>query len=442
LNIQKLSKVPNFKSLTMSPSSKYLSNAQKELREAVENGKTGKDFWSARNGVSRIQISDRLNYFGLLEGFRPTQYKRRPELVITPSSAGENQTMAKKKAAAPAQPDPSQMMMPQQQMMQGGNPMMQMMMGSGGGGMGGGIDPSAVPFQNSTAVADEDSGLDSDIIRPALLKNRLKEQEGLPMGSVLDQLCLTDDFEHSLGGIPKGCTIALAGPPGEGKTRSALVGMCNVAKSGAKVAYVVAEQGFHSENESGRDDLCSRLCKIGMAATGLDEKKLAKQVLSNIYVLECQYHKGQSWDDFISKYRNLIEQEGIEFVVIDSLNMLDPSRNRTADNLSALKTYKHEQGCTCLCIGQIRDTGSPVGGEALQHTADAVFLIEEMSLGSKDIAEEWGGKYREKIDVINSVKSVTTPTFPHPIRIDRCPDTGSMIAHESQPEEYAVLPTK
>jgi len=49
LNIQKLSKVPNFKSLTMSPSSKYLSNAQKELREAVENGKTGKDFWDSWN---------------------------------------------------------------------------------------------------------------------------------------------------------------------------------------------------------------------------------------------------------------------------------------------------------------------------------------------------------------------------------------------------------
>ena len=47
-------------------------------------------------------------------------------------------------------------------------------------------------------------------------------------------------------------------------------------------------------------------------------------------------------------------------------------------------------GVTCLCIGQIRDTGAPVGGEALQHTADAVYLIEEMSLGFKEIAEFWG----------------------------------------------------
>ena len=33
------------------------------------------------------------------------------------------------------------------------------------------------------------------------------------------------------------------------------------------------------------------------------------------------------------------------------------------------------------------------------HTADAVFLIDSMSLGSKEIAEFWGGSYREKIDV-------------------------------------------
>ena len=156
-------------------------------------------------------------------------------------------------------------------------------------------------------------------------------------------------------------------------------------------------------------------------------------------MLESQYHKGNSWDDFVSKYRYLVEQEEISFVVIDSLNMLDPSRNRTADNLSALKTYNHEQGITCLCIGQIRDTGSPVGGEALQHTADVVFLIEEMSLGSKEIAELWGGKYRDKIDVLRSVKSVTTPTFPHPVRIGREEKTGAMIVHEAQPEMYAVL---
>ena len=67
----------------------------------------------------------------------------------------------------------------------------------------------------------------------------------------------------------------------------------------------------------------------------MKEKDLEKKVLSNVFVLESQYHKGQTWDDFVTKYRYLIEQQEISFVVIDSLNMLDPTKNRTADNLSA-----------------------------------------------------------------------------------------------------------
>ncbi|MCB9555808.1 MAG: AAA family ATPase [Deltaproteobacteria bacterium] len=328
----------------------------------------------------------------------------------------------------------------------GGNPMfamMQMMQMMMGGGMSGGaVDPSAVPFSGSHAVVDPDAGLDAEIIRPATLDELIKEQQAVPMGSVLDLLCLTPDGEHALGGIPRGCTIAFAGPPGTGKTRTALAGIARVAAAGQRVALVVAEEGFHDDSGGGRDDLCSRLVKIAMAATGLDEKAVKKQVLENIYVLESQYHKGQTWDDFVTKYRYLVEKEQIRFVVIDSLNMLDPSKNRTADNLSALKTYNHEKGITCMCVGQIRDSGSPVGGEALQHTADVVFLLELMSLSSKEIAEMWGGKYRDQIEVIRAIKSVTTPIFAHPIRVTRSTASGELVAHDAQPEQYAVLTVK
>ena len=183
------------------------------------------------------------------------------------------------------------------------------------------------------------------------------------------------------GRRPQGLHDRLAGPPGKGKTRTALAGLARVAREGLPVGFVIAEEGFHNEEESGSDDLCSRMIKIGMAATGLSEAQLSKEVLANVFVLQSQYHRGQTWDDFVTKYRYLVEKEKIRFVVIDSLNMLDPTKNRTADNLSALKTYNHEKGITCICIGQIRDTGMPVGGEALMHTADCVFLIEQMSLG-------------------------------------------------------------
>ncbi len=361
--------------------------------------------------------------------------------------------MAKKKAApkesaspaaAPAMNVGANPMMGMMNNMGPMNPMMQMaqmmQMMMSGGAASGMMDPSAIPFSMGQPVADGDAGLNEDFVRPALFQNLIKHQEAVPLGCILDKLCLSEDSSTVLGGVPKGCTIAFAGPPGKGKTRSTLAGLARVAKSGEKVAFVVAEEGFHDADGNGRDDLCSRFTKIGMSATGLNEKDFRKKVLENVFVLESQYHRGHSWDDFVSKYRYLVEKENISFVVIDSLNMLDPSRNRTADNLSALKTYNHEKGVTCICIGQIRDTGAPVGGESLVHTADVVFLIEEMSLGSKEIAEQWGGAYRDRIDVIRAVKSVTTPIFPHPVRLAKDPETGVLDVHSAQPAAYA-LPT-
>ena len=371
--------------------------------------------------------------------------------------------MAKKKdeaaqqppAAVPQQGMPQPMMpgmmpgmgmpMPGQMpgMMPGGNPMMamwQMMQMMAGGGAPMGVDPAALPFAAGAALAtDEDRGLDADIIRPATFKDLIRTQQAVPTGSVLDVLCLTEDVKHALGGLPKGCTMAFVGPPGKGKTRTALVALSRVAAAGERVAYIVAEEGFHDAEGSGRNDLCSRLVQIGMAATGLDEEGFREKVLENLYVLESQYHKGQTWDDFVAKYRYLVEKEEIDFVVIDSLNMLDPTRHNTADNLSALKTYNHEKGITCLCIGQIKDTGAPVGGEALMHTADAVFLIEEMGLGSKEMAALWGGKYRDRIDIIRAIKCVTAPTVPHPIRVGQSEQGGTLVVHPDHPgDEYPV----
>ncbi|MCO5167741.1 MAG: hypothetical protein M9894_15445 [Planctomycetes bacterium] len=329
-----------------------------------------------------------------------------------------------------------------------GNPMaqlMQMMAAFGGvGGPGlappGQVDPSAQPFMAGAAPADEqEPGLAADIVAPATVEDLLKEQKALPVQPVLDRLCLSPDGKTALGGLPQGCTIAFAGPPGRGKTRAMLEGVARVARSGVKCAYVVAEEGFRDEDNPGRDDLCSRFAKIAMAATGLDEDGLREHVLPNVLIIQSQYHKGHTWDDFIRRYRYVVEDQGVRFVVVDSLNTLDPTHARTAENLSVLKTYNHEHGVTCVTIGQIKDTGEPVGGEALMHTADAVLLIEELSLGSKEMAEFWGGKYREKITVLHARKSVTTPVFPHPVRV-WLDEQGRLAVHPGHPAELALPP--
>ncbi len=321
-----------------------------------------------------------------------------------------------------------------------GNPMAQMMQMMGSYmGLGGGlsqVDPSAQPFMVDES---EEQGLDAEIVQPALVEDLLKVQQAVPVQPVLDRLFLREDGTHALGGIPMGCTIAFAGPPGKGKTRTMLEGVARVALAGTKCAYVVAEEGFRDEENPGRDDLCSRFAKIAMAATGLDEAGLREQILPNVLIIQAQYHKGQTWDDFIRRYKFVVEEEGVRFVVVDSLNTLDPSHARTSDNLAVLKTYNHEHGVTCVTIGQIKDTGEPVGGEALMHTADAVILIEEMSLGSKEQAAFWGGKYRERITIVRARKSVSCPVLAYPVRVDLDGD-GRLAVHEGQPAEFALPP--
>ena len=315
------------------------------------------------------------------------------------------------------------------QMMQ----MMQMMQPGGGG-----VDPSAQPFvAPQSQDPGLDAGLEAEFVRPSQLGKLIREQDALPFQPVLDSLCLQPDGSP-LKGIPKGCTIAFAGPPGKGKTRSCLEGLLRVAASGVPCLFVVAEEGFLDEGESGRDPLVSRMAKIGCEILAMGEDELKEKVLINLWVMQAQYHKGQSWDDFIHRYRYVVERHKIKTVVIDSLNMLDPAKTRTADHLSALKTYNHEHGVTCITIGQIRDTGMPVGGEALMHTADAVFLLEEMSMGSKEMGAIWGAAYREVITVLRAVKSVTTKIFQHPVRVCQQGDAGTLAVHPQHPEMYAL----
>lgn len=300
------------------------------------------------------------------------------------------------------------------------------------------VDPAALPF---VTPQSQDPGLDASLeaefVRPSKLGTLIREQEGLPFQAVLDRLCLKPDGS-SLGGLPKGCTIAFAGPPGKGKTRSCLEGLLRVASTGVPCLFVVAEEGYLDEGDSGRDPLVSRMAKVGCEALGMSEQELKEKVLDQVWVMQAQYHKGQSWDDFIHRYRYVVERHKIKLVIVDSLNMLDPARTRTADHLSALKTYNHERGVTCVTIGQIRDTGQPVGGEALVHTADAVFLLEEMSMASKEMGATWGAAYRDVITVLRAVKSVTTRIFPHPVRVHQGGPGGTLSVHPQHPEQYAL----
>ncbi|MFX0061357.1 MAG: RAD55 family ATPase [Candidatus Hermodarchaeota archaeon] len=284
-------------------------------------------------------------------------------------------------------------------------------------------------------IEDKDLGLESDIIFPYELEVGIREQQPLNIHPLFGRLFLNDKGT-ALGGIPKGTTITLTGPPYTGKTRAGIEMLIRTMMTGEKCGFVVAEEGFYDTTDSGRNDLHSRLIQIGMAITGLDEKSFREKYENQYVVIPAQYHLGRSWSDFVTTYRYVVEDLGATTMIVDSINSLDPSRARTVDNLNALKTYNHQSGVTCIVIGQIRDTGSPAGGEALLHVSEVSIHAYELSMTSKEMAQFWGSTYRERIMVMRAT-SKTCGTLSYPVRVTH-DENGLIRLHEDQPSDYPV----
>jgi KaiC/GvpD/RAD55 family RecA-like ATPase len=306
---------------------------------------------------------------------------------------------------------------------------MQSMMSAGA--MPGQWDSSS-PFQQTEEVVE---AVPHDIIIPKTLERGIVAQKGLNVHPLYSKLFLNED-NTLLGGIPKGCTITLTGPAYSGKTRSALEMIVYAVMNDIKTAYVVAEEGFFDDKDSGRNDLFSRFLKIAEAISGQTEKEFRKKYDEQYVVIPNQYHKGKTWEEFIRDYRYAVEELKCKFTIIDSINMLDPSKLNTVDNLNALKTYNHEKGITCVVIGQVKDTGQPQGGEALFHTSEVALHISEKTMTSKAQAEIWSSQYRNKITVINA-RSKVCHTLDFPVRI-MFDENGMIRADPRQPSTHDI----
>ncbi|MHA2501705.1 MAG: RAD55 family ATPase [Candidatus Kariarchaeaceae archaeon] len=312
-----------------------------------------------------------------------------------------------------------------QQMMQ----TMQSMMA--GGAMPGSGWASATPFQSSGLEPETTEDVAHDIIIPNTLDRGITKQVGLPVHPLYGKLFTNTDGSF-LGGIPKGCTITLTGPSYTGKTRSALEMVIRAAMEGVKTAYVVAEEGFYDSNESGRNDLFSRFLELGVAITGMTEDAFRKKYDDLYVIIPNQYHLGKTWSDFIKDYRYVVEKLDVEFIVVDSINTLDPSKLNTVENLSSLKTYNHEKGITCLVIGQVKDSGQPQGGEQLFHTSEVSLHLFEMTMTSKALAETWGAEYRDSITLL-SARSKVCSTLGFPVKVNYN-EYGLIRADPHQPD--------
>lgn len=291
---------------------------------------------------------------------------------------------------------------------------------------------SSQPFQ-SVETSIEPDAVPHDIIYPRTLERGITTQVGIDIHPLYSKL-FNDKDGNPLGGIPSGCTLTLTGPAYSGKTRSALEMIVRAVKQGIKVAYVVAEEGFYDEAESGRNDLFSRFLEVAVEVSGMTEEAFRKAHDEDYIVIPNQYHLGKNWSDFIKDYRYAVEELNCKLTIIDSINMLDPSKLNTVDNLNSLKTYNHEKGITCIVIGQVKDSGVPQGGEGLFHSSEVSIHLYEQTMTSKEIAARWGSNYRDSISLI-SARSKVCSSIQYPVRITEN-EKGLIRATTEQPIEH------
>ncbi|OLS24112.1 MAG: hypothetical protein HeimC2_23860 [Candidatus Heimdallarchaeota archaeon LC_2] len=291
---------------------------------------------------------------------------------------------------------------------------------------------SSQPFQ-SVETSIEPAAIPHDIIFPKTLEKGIVKQDGLDIHPLFSKLFTTRD-DKPLNGIPSGCTITITGPAYSGKTRSALEMVAKAVMQGTKVAYVVAEEGFYDEVNSGRNDLFSRFLEVAVGVSGLTEKEFREKYDEDYIIIPNQYHLGKNWSDFIKDYRYAVEDLECKLTIIDSINMLDPSKLNTVDNLNSLKTYNHEKGITCIVIGQVKDSGIPQGGEGLFHSSEVSIHIYEQTMTSKDLAARWDSNYRDTIMLI-SARSKVCSSIKHPVRIHEN-ENGLIRAMKNQPIEH------
>ncbi len=310
----------------------------------------------------------------------------------------------------------------------GGNPMMAMMqmmqMMMGGGVAPQMIDPAAAPFGAGAAVDDGNKGLDSEIIRPALLDNLIKEQHAVATGSVLDVLCLTNDRQNALGGIPQRLHDSpWRGLPEKERPAPRWPGCAAWLRRARRSPSSWLRRGFTTVPIPG-----GMTCARGWSRSAWQPRACRKLSSFRRRSRTSTCWKASTTRGRPGRFRHevpLPDRKGEDRVRRDRLAQHARPQPQPDGRQPVGSQDLQPPAGGDLPVHRADSRHRRSGrGESLKHTADAVFLIEEFSLGSKEIAEQWGGAYRDRIDVIRVVKSVTTPIFPHMIRIDREPSPG------------------
>jgi len=224
-----------------------------------------------------------------------------------------------------------------------------------------------------TEIERKEEKLSTLVLRPDMALEAKKALIGLQTGTFLDQLFLTPEGE-TLNGLPICGQFAITGLPGAGKSILVEEIAVRVAAAGRKVLFATAEDTWKSATP--RFDLQSRM-KQKADILGLDWSR----VMENLYVLDTVlYPELRDWNTFAETYRYVVEKEGIELAIVDSVTVLESYRGALKYRVMEIARYNQLHGVTGLYVNQRSaetwDSYDMAGGIGLAHNLDATIIVD------------------------------------------------------------------
>ena len=207
-----------------------------------------------------------------------------------------------------------------------------------------------------------------------------KTLTSIKTGTFLDLMFL--DNEGKEIGLPMGTNMLLSGLPSSGKSLYIREVVLRLAEMGIKVVLATSEEIWRSDSE--RYDLETRFIDI-TKTLGLDWSKIK----DNLIILDLvKFSELREFETFIGVYRTLVEHDGVKFLAIDSLSMLEDSRGMVKSRLTDLCRYNQKNSVTSIIIVQRTtedaDGMNLSGGLALSHICDVLGELDYKRLSSWD----------------------------------------------------------
>lgn len=204
----------------------------------------------------------------------------------------------------------------------------------------------------------------------------------------VDELVSTgvDRLDEMLGGgLTQGTNVLFSGPSGVGKTSSAVRCALSAIERGQKAAYYLFDEG--------RATMLARARSLGMdLQQHIDSGALG---VSQIDPAELSPGEFSSW------VRRAVEQEGVKFIVIDSLNAFlqaMPGEQYLVLQMHEMLSYLNQQGViTLLVLGQHGIIGDVRTDVDLSYLSDAIVLFRYFEA------------HGEMLKAVSVAKSRTTP---------------------------------